>query len=129
MRREYTQRTLSSSEVAEIWKEFYETYPNIKNVLKEAREEDTESFDRLYKYWDKAELPYSYKEAFAQFLEDKGYTSFETYDYDKSPMENTRSARNNMLIKLIQERLMDEETFTQTPLRTSASASPTTTTA
>ena len=113
MRREYTQRALSSSEVAEIWKEFYETYPNIKDVLKEAREEDTESFDRLYKYWESTNLPYSYKEAFSQFLEDKGYTSFETYDYEKSPLENTRSARNNMLIKLIQERLMDEETFTQ----------------
>ena len=113
MRNEYKQRELSSSEVAKIWKEFYETYPNIKDVLKEAREEDTESLDRLYKYWDKAGLPYSYKEAFAQFISDRGYISFESYDFSKSPLDNTRAARNNMLIKLIQERLMDYETFEQ----------------
>ena len=113
MRNEYRQRELSSSEVAEIWKEFYETYSNIKDVLKEAREEDTESLDRLYKYWDKAGLPYSYKEAFAQFIADRGYISFESYDFSKSPRDNTRAARNNMLIKLIQERLMDYETFEQ----------------
>lgn len=113
MRDEYKQRELSSSEVAEIWKEFYETYPNIKDVLKEAREEDTESLNRLYKYWDKAGLPYSYKEAFAQFIADRGYISFESYDFSKSPLDNTRAARNNMLIKLIQERLMDYETFEQ----------------
>lgn len=113
MRNEYKQRELTPSEVAEIWKEFYETYPNIKGVLKEAREEDTESLDRLYKYWDKAGLPYSYKEAFAQFIADRGYISFESYDFSKSPLDNTRAARNNMLIKLIQERLMDYETFEQ----------------
>lgn len=113
MRNEYRQRELSSSEVAKIWKEFYETYPNIKDVLKEAREEDTESLDRLHKYWDKAGLPYSYKEAFAQFIADRGYISFESYDFSKSPLDNTRAARNNMLIKLIQERLMDYETFEQ----------------
>ena len=113
MRNEYRQRELSSSEVAEIWKEFYETYPNIKDVLKEAKEEDTESLNRLYKYWDKAGLPYSYKEAFAQFIADRGYISFESYDFSKSSLDNTRAARNNMLIKLIQERLMDYETFEQ----------------
>lgn len=113
MRNEYRQRELSSSEVAEIWKEFYETYPNIKDVLKEAREEDTGSLNRLYKYWDKAGLPYSYKEAFAQFIADRGYISFESYDFSKSSLDNTRAARNNMLIKLIQERLMDYETFEQ----------------
>lgn len=113
MRNEYRQRELSSSEVAEIWKEFYETYPNIKDVLKEAREENTESLNRLYKYWDKEGLPYSYKEAFAQFIADRGYISFESYDFSKSPLDNTRAARNNMLIKLIQERLMDYETFEQ----------------
>lgn len=113
MRNEYRQRELSSSEVTEVWKGFYETYPNIKDVLKEAREEDTESLNRLYKYWDKAGLPYSYKEAFAQFIADRGYISFESYDFSKSSLDNTRAARNNMLIKLIQERLMDYETFEQ----------------
>lgn len=38
---------------------------------------------------------------------------FEEYDFNKSPLENTRAARNNMLINLIQERLMDPETMKQ----------------
>ena len=45
------------------------------------------------------------------------YTSklidFEEYDFNKSPLENTRAARNNMLINLIQQRLMDPETMKQ----------------
>ena len=39
--------------------------------------------------------------------------AFEEYDFDKSPLENTKTARNNMLIELIQQRLMDSETFSQ----------------
>lgn len=38
---------------------------------------------------------------------------FEEYDFNKSPLENTRAARNNMLINLIQQRLMDLETMKQ----------------
>lgn len=38
---------------------------------------------------------------------------FEEYDFNKSPLENTRAARNNMLINLIQKRLMDPETMKQ----------------
>lgn len=36
---------------------------------------------------------------------------FQEYDYSKPPLENTRAARNNMLLHLIQQRLMDEETL------------------
>lgn len=111
MRYEYKQRQLTSKEIEKLWGEFYDTYPNIKSVLKEAREEDTESMDRLYKYWEKAGLPNTYQDAFNQFVEDKGVMEFEEYDFSKSPLDNTRASRNNMLIKLIQERLMDEETF------------------
>lgn len=38
---------------------------------------------------------------------------FEEYDFNKSPLENTRAARNNILINLIQQRLMDPETMKQ----------------
>lgn len=38
---------------------------------------------------------------------------FEEYDFNKSPLENSRAARNNMLINLIQQRLMDPETMEQ----------------
>ena len=37
----------------------------------------------------------------------------DTYNYDKTPLENSRIARNNMLIDLIQQRLQDPETFKQ----------------
>ena len=38
---------------------------------------------------------------------------FEEYDFDRTPLENSRAARNNMLIELIQRRLMDPETLEQ----------------
>ena len=37
----------------------------------------------------------------------------ESYDFTKSPEENTRASRNNLLIDLIQARLMDPETMKQ----------------
>lgn len=111
MRNEYQQRQLTASEIKDIWSEFYDTYPNLKAVLQEAREEDTESLDRLYKYWEKAGLPYTYQAAFSQFVADKGYIKFEEYDFSKSPLENSKASRNNMLINLIQQRLSDVETF------------------
>lgn len=111
MRNEYQQRQFTSEEIKNIWSEFYDTYPNLKAVLQEAREEDTESLDRLYKYWEKAGLPYSYQAAFNQFVADRGYVKFEEYDFSKTPLENTKAARNNMLIHLVQQRLSDVETF------------------
>lgn len=39
--------------------------------------------------------------------------SLDEYDYNKTPLENSRAARNNMLIDLIQQRLMDEDTLEQ----------------
>lgn len=42
----------------------------------------------------------------------KEYTN-ETYNFDRTPMQNSRIARNNMLIDLIQQRLQDPETFKQ----------------
>ena len=111
MRNEYRQRQLTSEEIKDIWSEFYDTYPNLKAVLQEAGEEDTGSLDRLYKYWEKAGLPYTYQAAFNQFVADRGYIKFEEYDFSKSPLENSRASRNNMLIHLIRQRLSDVETF------------------
>lgn len=42
-----------------------------------------------------------------------GTINFEEYDYTKSPLDNVKEARNNMLIDLIQARLSDPETFMQ----------------
>jgi len=75
--------------------------------------------ERLYDYWDAAGLEGSPEEEFAKY-----YNEFETYDPTVSPLNpvkdkdgkvvtpgNTRVARNNLLIDLIRQRLMDPETL------------------
>lgn len=141
MMREFVQAKLSDEQIESIWKEIYNRNPEIKRKLSKARERDnnTQSFindlfkgfyhselaqdiagvpnikDRLYKYWNDAGLEGSPEELFSQYLDEFGdeYFSFETYNFDESPLENTKTARNNMLIELIQQRLMDPETFSQ----------------
>ena len=141
MMREFVQAKLSDEQIESIWKEIYNRNPEIKRKLSKAREKDnnTQSFindlfkgfyhselaqdiaevpnikDRLYKYWNDAGLEGSPEELFSQYLDEFGdeYFSFETYNFDESPLESTKAARNNMLIELIQQRLMDPETFSQ----------------
>lgn len=142
MRYEFKSRPLSKEDVEKIWKDFYNDNPKVKGALLEARkaEENTQSLieeifkpyihsdlakgivetdgtkDRLYKYWKAAGLEGSPKEAISEYISanaEKYNTGFMSYDYTKTPLDNDRAARNNMLINLIQHRLMDEETFEQ----------------
>lgn len=142
MRYEFKSRPLSKEDVEKIWKDFYNDNPKVKGALLEARkaEENTQSLieeifkpyihsdlakgivetdgtkDRLYKYWKAAGLEGSPKEAISEYISanaEKYNTEFMSYDYTKTPLDNDRAARNNMLINLIQHRLMDEETFEQ----------------
>ena len=142
MRYELKSRPLSKGDVEKIWKDFYNDNPKVKDALLEARkaEENTQSLieeifkpyihsdlakgivetdgtkDRLYKYWKAAGLEGSPKEAISKYISanaEKYNTDFISYDYTKTPLDNDRAARNNMLINLIQHRLMDEETFEQ----------------
>lgn len=142
MRYEFKSRPLSKEDVEKIWKDFYNDNPKVKDTLLEARkaEENTQSLieeifkpyihsdlakgivetdgtkDRLYKYWKAAGLEGSPKEAISKYISanaEKYNTEFMSYDYTKTPLDNDKSARNNMLINLIQHRLMDEETFEQ----------------
>lgn len=142
MRYEFKSRPLSKEDVEKIWKDFYNDNPKVKDALLEARkaEESTQSLieeifkpyinsdlakgivetdgtkDRLYKYWKAAGLEGSPKEAISKYISanaEKYNTEFMSYDYTKPPLDNDRAARNNMLINLIQHRLMDEETFEQ----------------
>lgn len=142
MRYEFKSRPLSKEDVEKIWKDFYNDNPKVKGALLEARkaEENTQSLieeifkpyihsdlakgivetdgtkDRLYKYWKAAGLEGSPKEAISSYISanaEKYNTEFMSYDYTKTPLDNDRAARNNMLINLIQHRLMDEETFEQ----------------
>lgn len=142
MRYEFKSRPLSKENAEKIWKDFYNNNPKVKGALLEARkaEENTQSLieeifkpyihsdlakgivetdgtkDRLYKYWKAAGLEGSPKEAISEYISanaEKYNTEFISYDYTKTPLDNDRAARNNMLINLIQHRLMDEETFEQ----------------
>lgn len=141
MMREFVQTKLSDKQIESIWKEIYSRNPEIKRKLVKAREQDSNiqdfidnlfkefynselaqgiveespTKDRLYKYWKDAGLEGSPEELFNQYLEEHAdeYFSFETYNFEKSPLENTKATRNNMLIELIQQRLMDSETFSQ----------------
>lgn len=82
--------------------------------------------ERLYQYWESAGLEGTPEEAFTKYLENhrKEYPVFDTYDPSASPLNtvvgkngqvltrgNSRVARNNMLIDLIRQRLMDKETL------------------
>lgn len=141
MLNEYSQVKLTEKQIEEIWNNIYKEHPEIKAALSKAKKENSEvqdliselfkSFynsksaqdiaeispakDRLYKYWKEAGLEGNPEDLFSKYLEEHSeeYLTFESYDFNKSPLENTKAARNNMLIKLIQERLMDYETFEQ----------------
>ena len=52
-----------------------------------------------------------YKAKKGQSIGKDKFPEFESYSFEKSPLENSRTAINNMLIDLIQQRLMDEETL------------------
>ena len=83
----------------------------------------------LNSYWDAAGIKenfgYDKGTAFAMTAQAHGITPdlnqtkgittewMEEYDFNKAPEENTRAARNNLLITLIQARLMDPQTVKQ----------------
>ena len=82
----------------------------------------------LHTYWKSARIEERFginkNEAFeitSKFLEiepetivdNAGEEYFEDYDFDKTPEQNTRAARNNLLIDLMQARLSDPETFAE----------------
>lgn len=82
----------------------------------------------LNSYWDAANIEGGFGKnkgvAFAETAQAEGIkptqnvttnTSewLEIYDFDKSPEENSRASRNNLLITLIQARLMDPQTAKQ----------------
>ena len=82
----------------------------------------------LNAYWDAANIEQGFGKnkntAFAETAQAEGIKPtqnisseqtewMESYDFDKSPEENTRASRNNLLITLIQARLMDPQTIKQ----------------
>lgn len=113
---------LSEETKRDIWNKVYETYPNIESELRKYRDSKGNPNSALNSYWDLAVPSYDKEALFAEAAKELGielgnYTTelIPDYAYDpsKSPLDNDKTKRNNMLIELIQQRLMDEETFSQ----------------
>lgn len=121
MRNEYQYKKMTEKELEKAWKDFYKEHPELYKELVDLRGADkgvgelltsllgveVSSQDRLYKYKE------GVTEQFNEWLSSRRekYSSLDTYDFEKSPLENSKAARNNMLINLIQQRLSDPETF------------------
>lgn len=103
--------------------ELFENSEDMKNL---AKTNGKKWGDRLYHFWEQAGLEGTAEEAFTKYLEDhrKQYPVFDTYDPTVSPLNpvkdkdgniitkgNSRAARNNLLIDLMRQRLMDKETL------------------
>lgn len=101
--------------------------PIVKNGVKTGRFKKHHKTTLNY-YWDKANIEGTFGKnkgvVFAETAQAEGIKPtknvttnasewMETYDFDKSPEDNTRAARNNLLITLIQARLMDPQTAKQ----------------
>lgn len=70
----------------------------------------------LNAYWKDAVPSYNKAELFQNAADKLGIETnkernVSEYDFNKPPMENSRAARNNMIMHLMQQRLQDRETF------------------
>jgi len=139
----FIEENFSDSQKNEIWKSFYDENPEIKGVLEQARHIAETShpaglikfnhgqvvhLTTLNSYWEQADIEKKFgknkNDAFRESAQSLGATPtvnqkeapsgwIEQYDFSKPPEENTRAARNNLLISLIQARLSDPETVRQ----------------
>lgn len=121
MRYEYQFKEMTEKQLKEAWKDFYSEHPDLYQELKELRGADegvgkllssllgteVSEKDRLYKYKEGVTSEFN---KWLSSRRDK-YSSLDTYDFNKTPLENSKASRNNMLIHLIQQRLSDVETF------------------
>lgn len=119
MRREYVSKQLTEDEVKEVWELIYKENPGIKTVLQNARKVNPDKHTFLHEYWEDAKsinqtakaLLEEKNKIFQQYVNILYQDNFSTYDFKKTPLENSRVDRNNMLIDLMQKRLMDKETI------------------
>lgn len=126
---QYDERNFSKEDRYDIFAEIYEQHPEIRDALNRERDKvDPEGKTPLHTYWNSAKIDERFGfnknelfESTAKYLEiepetivdNAGEEYFEDYDFDKTPEQNTRAARNNLLIDLIQARLSDPETFAE----------------
>ena len=119
MKREYkVSDKMSKKTLIQAEHDFLNENKELKKELYQLKEE-TESVDKLLSgligEYRKSKSLLDYKEGAREQFESwlsnnlNRYISFETYDYTKTPWDkdNTRVARNNLLINIIQHRLSD----------------------
>lgn len=106
-----------------IWDKVWEMYPNIKEALLLARnmagyEEGDRNIPTLNSFWEQSTIAFTYdkNEIFSEAAEEleielKYTPEWVTYDLNKPASEQSISARNNMLLEIMRQRLMDPETL------------------
>lgn len=124
----YSENNYSDEDKNAIFKDIYEQHPEIKKALSVAKSTSKDKSKPLNRYWNEAEIErrfgYNKDELFEYHARDLGIDPetekegrdveyFEEYQFDKTPENNTRTARNNLILDLIRARLMDEETFAE----------------
>ena len=133
--RKYHHEQISSNQLHKIWAKYYEKHADDLQALQtyvEASGEYTVTKKGnivpnmpYNRYWeavfpnrDKQETIEPYIQAYCKEhnieLDKVTYEDtyeFEEYDFNKNPNENTRAARNNLLLQIIQRRLEDPATF------------------
>lgn len=126
----FTEKDFSRKEASIIFKKIYERYPGIKKRLTrlrnayEAKHPEMKDKTTLESYWKAAKLEeenpnWNKDTLFIGMAAELGYApegaavieSLDEYDFTKSPDENSKVARNNLLITLMQKRLSDPETL------------------
>ena len=128
--KEYEESNFSKQDRYDIFTEIYEQYPEIAEALRRTKESSTtegkEDKRALHSFWEEARIDELFgvtkNELFEAAAKELGIdpetvssTSsreyLEEYDFDKTPEQNSRASRNNLLLNLIQARLSDYETF------------------
>lgn len=130
----YNKRELSDTEPKAVWDAVYKEHGNVAMGLAMAQLREANNGTKITKkgkeYTITADTPlnqlrdfismsdYNFKEGttlqslFNQKAKELGYSSsFETYDYTKPALKNSKVARNNELLRLTQLRLQDKETL------------------
>lgn len=99
--------TTASPKTIALANKYVEDYVN-KKFPDRAEKENRQ----LHNWWQDAGLPESDTKAFEEFVKNRyEITTFDEYNYNILPTENSTTARNNMIIELIQKRMSDSETF------------------
>lgn len=165
IRKEFKAQDFTREDNAKIWKEIYDSNPDIKEILSERRGEELKSLRQanelkksspaviaaidklfgdtsahfeeilsredlkevdgnypLYQFWKEAGLEQktgmTASDFFSKYVTENGKShKFEEYHHDKPVDAQTRVARNNEILRLVQCRLSDPETapFRYTP--------------